>query len=183
MLSFQKICYLCMIVICYSCTKPIDVDQLDNASFDSSFILTLVHVNLKAPDFLDDLNQEIPVTSDVIQGPSLDDLHPYLKRVEFTVKTTNSFDRNFTLSILFFDENKNIIYTLQPVITVPLNSDELTYLLEIPEKDVNIIYSTYYFGMQMSLWNSETGDVIKFSDSSEFNLKSAMKLYFNLRKV
>jgi len=179
----RKITYFTLFILCFACTKPIDIDQLDDASLDSSYLFTLIHLELNAPNFLDDFNQEIPVTSDVISIPGLDDLHPYLKRAEFTVKTENSFDRNFTLNILLFDEEQNLIYTIQPVITVPSNSGELIHSLEIPENDINVIYHTRYFGMYMSLWDSDTGEIIDVSDTSEFSLKSSMKLYFNFKKV
>ncbi|MBL4745566.1 MAG: hypothetical protein JKY08_04295 [Flavobacteriaceae bacterium] len=179
----RKTSYLFLMVLCFSCTEPIDVDQLDDASLDSSYLITLIHLNLKAPKFLDALNQEIPVTTDMVSMPDSDDLYPYLKRVTFTVKTRNTFARNFTLNILFYDADKKLIYTLKPVIIVPANSGELTHILEIPENDINIIYSTDYLGMTMSLWKSTTGAVINVTDTSEFNLKSSMKLYFNFKKV
>lgn len=183
MITPTKISYFMLIVLCFACTKPIDIDQLDDASFETAYLFPLIHLELNAPNFLNEFNQEIPVTSDVINVPSMHDLYPYLNRAEFTVKTTNSFNRNFTLNILFFDEEKNLIYTLQPVITVPSNSSELTHELVIPEKDINIMYSTRYFGMYMSLWNSGSGEIITVTDISEFKLKSSMKLYVNFKKV
>lgn len=179
----KKISYFILFVLCFSCANPIDVDQLDDASFDTSYIFTLIHLDLEASNFLDDFNQEIAVTTDAIQIPSMDDLYPHLTRVEFTVKTTNSFNRNFTLNIHLFDENKELIYTLQPVITVPSNSSELTHALTIPENDINILYSTGYIGINMSLWDSASGETINITDTSEFVLKSSMELFFNFKKA
>ncbi|PCI04845.1 MAG: hypothetical protein COB81_02510 [Flavobacteriaceae bacterium] len=179
----KKISYFFLLVLCFSCTEPIDVDQLDDASLDTSYMFTLVHLNLKAPKFLDEFNDEIPITSDMVSIPEVGDLNPYLKRAEFIVKTENSFNRNFTLSILFYDEDQKLIYTLKPVIIVPSNSDVLTFDLEIPENDINVIYNTRFFGMNMSLWKSTTGETIKVTDDSVFILKSAITLYFNFKKV
>jgi len=159
------------------------MDQLDDASLDSSYLFTLIHLDLNAPNFLDDFNQEIAVSSDMVSIPKLDDLHPYLKRAEFTVKTENSFNRNFTLNILFYDKDQQLIYTLKPVIIVPSNSSELMHVLEIPENDINVIYNTRYFGMDMSLWNSTTGDLIEVTDDFEFAVKSSIKLFFNFKKA
>jgi len=179
----KKISYFVLFLLCFSCTKPIDMDQLDDTSLDTSYLFTLIHLNLNAPKFLDDLNQEIPVTSDMMSIANLDDLYPYLKRAEFTVNTANSFNRNFTLNILFYDKDQKLIYTLKPAIIVPANSSELTHVLEIPESDIDVIFNTQYFGMEMSLWNSTTGDAIEVTDDYEFVLKSSVKLYFNFRKA
>ncbi|PCH78056.1 MAG: hypothetical protein COB98_01470 [Flavobacteriaceae bacterium] len=181
--SPTKITYFFLLVLCFACTKSIDTDQLDDASFESTYLFTLVHLSLKAPKFLDEFNQEIPVTSDMVKVPDLDDLSPYLKRAEFTVETENSFNRNFTLNIFFYDINKKLIYTLKPVIIVPAKSGKLSHILTIPENEIKVLDKTHYFGMNISLWHSTSGKLIKATDPSEFILKSSLKLVVNLNKA
>jgi hypothetical protein len=172
-----------VILFLMGCTKDVDFNQLEDANIHTTFISTLIYLNLTAPDFLNDLNQEIKVTSDFIDPPITDDSKPYLEKVEFTVITKNTFNRNFKLSITFYDAFGAPIYVLQPIINVPENSSELTTMIEIPKQDIAIIYNTKYFGFTVFLSPSTDGSVISISDTSRFDLKSSAKLFFNYRKI
>ncbi|MFO7673434.1 MAG: hypothetical protein R6V74_06990 [Lutibacter sp.] len=172
-----------VILFLMGCTKDVDFNQLEDANIHTTFISTLIYLNLAAPDFLNDLNQEIKVTSDFIDPPITDDTKPYLEKVEFTVVTKNTFNRNFKLSITFYDAFGAPIYVLQPIINVPENSSELTTMIEIPKQDIAIIYNTKYFGFTVFLSPSTDGSVISINDTSRFDLKSSAKLFFNYRKI
>ncbi|NEW78299.1 MAG: hypothetical protein GZ086_02500 [Gelidibacter sp.] len=132
---------------------------------------------------MNDFNQEIRFTSDFIEPPIIDESKPYLEKVEFTVITKNTFNRNFKLSITFYDAFGAPIYVLQPIINVPENSPELTKIIEIPKSDIPFIYNTKYFGFTIFLSPSNDGSVISISDTSKFDLKSSAKLFFNYRKI
>jgi len=166
-----------------SCTKDVDFDQLDDANIHTSYIATLVHLNLLAVKFLDEFNLEIEFTQDVIQPPIQDESEPYLEKVEFTVITENTFDRNFTFTVVFYNEFSEPIYFLQPVIIVPANSSELTTIIEIPQSDIHFLYDTQYFGFSIVLSPSTDGSVLSVSDTSMLDLKSSVKLFFNYRKL
>lgn len=165
------------------CTKDVDFNQLDDANIHSTFISTLIYLNLTAPDFLNDFNQEIKVTSDFVEPPITDETKPYLEKVEFTVITKNTFNRNFKLSITFYDALGTAIYVLKPIINVPENSSELITMIEIPKADIHYIYNTRYFGFTVLLSPNTDGSVILISDTSKFDLKSSAKLVFNYRKI
>jgi hypothetical protein len=183
-MRFKKIASTILIILLFQgCTKDIDFNQLDDANIYTTFISTLIYLNLTAPDFLDDLNQEIRFTSDFIDPPITDETKPYLEKVEFTVITKNTFNRNFKLSITFYDVFGAPIYVLQPTINVPENSSELTTIVEIPKPDIPFIYDTKYFGFTILLSPSTDGSVISISDTSKFELKSSAKLFFNYRKI
>ena len=166
-----------------SCTKEVDFNQLDDANIHSTYISTLVYLNLTAPKFLNEFNQEINVTSDLIEAPITNESKPYLEKLEFTVKTKNSFNRNFTLSIVFYDALRRPVYTLQPIVNVPENSSEITTIIEIPNEDISVIYDTQYFGFHFLLLPSADGSVISINDTATLELKSAAKLFFNFRKI
>lgn len=172
-----------IILFFQGCTKDVDFDQLDDANIHSTYIATLIYLNLTAPDFLDDLNREIAITTDLVQAPINNDSEPYLEKVEFTVITENTFSRNFKLSITFYDEFNAPIYVLQPIINVPENSSKLTTNIEIPKQDIPFIYDTKYFGFTILLSPSTNGSTISKTDPSAFNLKSSAKLFFNYRKI
>ncbi len=165
------------------CTKEVDFNQLDDANIHTTFISTLVYLNLTAPDFLNVINQEIGVTSDFIEAPITDDSRPYLEKVEITLITENTFDRNFKLSVIFYDAFGAPIYVLQPIINVPKNSPKLTTIVEIPIEDIPVIYNTKYFGITILLSPSADGSIISVNDTSTLGLKSSAKLFFNYRKI
>jgi len=167
----------------HSCTKDVNFNQLDDANIYSTYLVTLVHLNLTATKFLDDLNNEIVFTEDIIQAPIADDSKSYLEKVEFTIVTNNTFNRDFTLNIIFLNEFKEPIYHLQPVIIVPANSLELTTIIEIPLEDIPVIYETEYYGFTLELSPSADGSVISGSDTTTIDLKSSVKLFFNYRKI
>lgn len=172
-----------VILFFQGCTKDVDFNQLDEVNVHSTVIATLIYLNLTAPDFLDDFNQEIAVTTDFIEPPITDDSRPYLEKVAFTVITENTFNRNFRLSITFYDAHNVPIYVLQPIINVPENSSKLTTIVEISKQDIPLIYDTKYFVFTIFLSPSATGSTISINDTSTFNLKSSAKLFFNYRKI
>ncbi|MDF1517901.1 MAG: hypothetical protein RQ864_08290 [Lutibacter sp.] len=172
-----------IILFFQGCTKDVDFNQFDDAKIHSTYITTLIYLNLTASDFLDDFNREIAVTTDLVQAPISNDSEPYLEKVEFTVITENTFSRNFKLSITFYDVFNAPIYVLQPIINVPENSSKLTTIIEIPKQDIPSIYDTKYFGFTILLSPSTNGSTISINDISTFNLKSSAKLFFNYRKI
>lgn len=172
-----------VILLFQSCTKEVDFNQLDNINIHSTYISTLVYLNLTAPKFLDKFNQEINVTSDLIEAPITDESKPYLEKLEFTIKTKNSFNRNFTLSIIFYDEFRKPIYMLQPIINISGSSPEMTTVIEIPKEDISVIYNTQFFGFHISLLPSADGSIISLYDSATLDLKSSAKLFFNHNEI
>lgn len=171
-------------VICFflqSCTKPVDFDQIDDAEIEANYILTQVYFNLGASDFLDDNGNEINFQLDAIQAPISDAAQEYLDRIEFTVVTENSFDREFNIEIVFFDENLNPIYFVRPIINVLPNSKETTITIEIPNDEIEVLFNTEYFSFFIQLLPSTNGSVILPTDSSELIFKSYVTLFFNYK--
>lgn len=183
MKSIKIIAILLVILFFQGCTKDVDFNQLDDANIHSTFIATLIYLNLTAPDFLDDFNQEIGITTDFVDPPISNESKPYLEKVEFTVITENTFSRNFKLNITFYDAFGAPIYVLQPFINVPENSTKLTTIIEIPKQDIPYIYNTKFFGFVILLSPSTDGSSISINDTSTFDLKSSAKLFFNFRKI
>lgn len=167
-----------------SCTKSVDFNQIDDARIQSEYIVTLVNMDLTATNFLNNFNDEIPVSSDLfqIQSPN-NSAEPYLEKIEFTVMTENSFDRNFSMDFVFYDRNGQPIYTIQPTIFVTENSGKVTTVLEIPQSDIHTVFNTKYIGAFLVLYPSSNGSVLDINTSGNFNLKSFMKLYFNFKTV
>jgi len=182
-MNLKKICIAFVFLLSFqSCTKDVDFNQLDEANIYTTYLSTLVYLNLKAPNFLDEFNKEIG-TTDRIEAIITNDLDPYLEKVEFTVITDNTFDRTFMLQIIFYDEVETAIYTLQPTIYALPNTSEITTIIEIPQADIPFIYDTRFFEFQISLLTSSDGSELSIGDTSILDLKSSVKLFFNYHKI
>jgi len=179
MKAFKHVIILIAMLFFQHCTKPVDFDQIDNANFDAAYLFTLIHTNLTAPDFLDELNDEISLINDVIDAKLSDDLDLILEKIEFTVTTKNTFNRSFTIRFDFLNELNTAIYTLNPTIIVPENSVELTTILEISQEDLNLIYNATYIGATITLIPSDDDSGLDKNEASELNIKSSMKWFVN----
>ena len=179
-MRFSKIIVLFLLCsFLQSCTKDVYFNQLDQASVQPTYLVTLIYLNLTAPNFLDDFNNEIQFSPDIIRTPITKKAEPYVERVEITVLTQNSFNRAFTFNFVFYDGFNNSIYTLQPTITVPENSvATITTTIEIPKSDLSIIYNTQNIGAELILL---PGALLKISDKGTLNLKSSAKIFLNYK--
>jgi len=174
---------LVLVLSLQSCTKDVDFDQIDDASIHTTYIATLIHLNLNVPNFLNELNEEITFSQDLIQAPVPTETRSYLEKIEFTVLTNNTFERNFTLDVVFYNDNNQPIYVLQPQIFIPENSSEVTTILEIPEEDIAVIYDTAYFGFTLVLSQSTDGSVLSVNGTSTLEIQSFFKLFFNYKNI
>ena len=173
---------LITILLLQSCTKDVDFNQLDDANIYASYITTLVYFDVEATNFLDEYNQEIEWTSDVIESKISSASQKYLERVEFTVITENSFNRSFEINIVFFDKANNPIYQLKPSIQIEPNSSTKV-IIEIPQSEIDVIYNTQFFGFSILMAQSADGTVLSGEEAFKLNLKSSVELFYNYRKV
>jgi len=180
MQTSKHIILLLIYILLQSCTKPVDFNQIDDASIQSSYIATLIYLDLETKNFLDTFNQEIEFTADLIENPLNSSSKTYLEKAEFTVKTENTFNRDFTFHIVFFNEEGNQIYQLQEV-TILANTLETTTVLEIPESDIDVLFIAKYIGFVVAIKSSNDGSVILPNDMFKLHLKSSVKLYFNFK--
>ena len=100
---FKFLILLLLIIGTQSCTKGVDFDQIDDASVQTSYVLTLAYVNFTAPNFLNNKNEEIAVTSDFIIRKFDDSGKDYLEKLELTLEIENTFDRDFIFSLGFYN--------------------------------------------------------------------------------
>lgn len=170
---------LFLVIGIQSCTKDVDFDQIDDASIHATYIGTLIYLNLDVPNFLNEFNEEITFSKDLIEAPIPTDTRGYLEKIEFTVLTNNTFDRDFTLNVIFYNDANEPIYTLHPQIFIPKNSSEVTTILEIPKEDIGVIYNTVYFGFTLLLSQSTDGSVLSVNEGSTLQIQSFFKLFFN----
>jgi len=175
--------YLILTISLNSCTKDVDFNQINDASIQTTYISTLIYANFSAINFLDTSNQEITYTTDFIEAPIDKSTIKYLEKVEFTVITTNSFNRGFNFYFNFFNDAVQLVYILQPTINVEPNSGETTFILEIPPEDIQVLNNTRFFGFLVELTGSNDGSTLSGTEIATLSLKSSVKLFYNYRKI
>jgi hypothetical protein len=165
-----------------SCTKDVDFDQIDDASIASEYISTLVYFDLGPTDFLNSLNndEEIEFTTDLVKNPFNSSSKTDLIKAEFIVQTNNTFNRNFTLTIFFYNDAEEPIYELGKVFIMANSAEEET-ILTIFENDIDILFVAKKIGFAMEIEGSTDGSVILPTDTNSLILQSAVKLYFNFK--
>ncbi len=164
-----------------NCTKEVNFDQIDDAEINTSYILTLAYLDLFSQDFLTEFGEEILMKTDVIQGSLSGVTEKYIKKIELSVVTENTFDREFNVQIVLYDVAQTPIYNL-PEINIPADSGELFTIIEIPKEDIDLILNTHYFGFYVRMLPSNDGSLISFDDDSKLNFKSSMELFLKYKK-
>ena len=170
--------FIIALLTVFACTKEIDFDQIDELTIDNTLLFTLVHFDLKPQHLLDEKQNEISLIADEVEAPIKGDSQKYLEKVEFNVITENTFDRSMTFKIVFYNESNQLIYTIQPIITIPANSNTTSFVLEIPKDDLDLVFQTESFGFELVISDSLDGSQLSVNDPYRFKLKSSMKLYF-----
>lgn len=181
-IPFKITSILLMLFLILSCTKDIDIDQLDDVEISPTYLITLAYFELHAPDFLDSINTEVPIQVDVVQASMSDIPQEYLEKVEFTIETTNIFNRDFNAKIVFFDANQKPIYELAPIL-IPANSIELETIIEIPAEDIHFIFDTEYFAFFLQLLPSDDGSTISPDDDSYVEFKSSVQIFLKYSDI
>ncbi|MDV7185774.1 hypothetical protein R3X25_00650 [Lutibacter sp. TH_r2] len=173
----KTIFILLCILLFQSCTEDVDFDQIDDASIQTSYKLSLVYVDFEAPDFLNIQNQEIPYTFDLIQTTVEDSSQDYLEKIEITVITENTFSRPFTCQFLMYNAEGKTIYSLQPEVVIEPNSIENTTILEIPQEDLHFLFEAAAYGFIFEL--PPSANQINSTTIGTLSFKSSMELFFN----
>ena len=126
----KKILFV-LVILFVGCTESVDFAKWDDVEIDATYISTLIFLDLTASSFLNESDEEILFLSDLVEIPISDDLEPYIQKIEFTIITSNSFDRGFELKFDLYDALSNSIYTIQPAVHVAANTETQTFLLYI----------------------------------------------------
>lgn len=176
MKALKLITITLLLLTLFNCTKAVDFDQVDEVEITPSYLITLAHFELYAPDFLNSVNIEEPIQVDIIQASLKDVSKKYLDKVQFNIETTNVFSRDFNAQIVFLDAQQNAIYNLNPIF-IPANSSKLATIIEIPTEDIQLIFETEYFGFFLELLPSNDGSEITPNDNSYVEFKSSVELF------
>ncbi len=140
-----------------------------------------MHSNLVPADFLDDSNVEIPRVFDSLEVKIPQNKESTLERIEFTIETSNSFDRNFVFNVVFFNELNEPIYILKPDIFISANSTDIISIVEIPKSDIDVIYSTKNIGFIFSLESDPNGNTLSVDSPFSLSLKSFVRLQYSFK--
>ena len=126
-------------ILLFSCVRDTDFDQAEEVSLTPIVELNLIHFNLDAGEFFDDVNG-LPrlILTDTTEIRFLDDTETQesLLRADFQFLFTNSIARSFTTDFSFIDEQGNPTYaTTADVAVGSLNQPVETEFIEVVEGD------------------------------------------------
>lgn len=177
----KKIGVFLILMLLNGCVKDVDFNQVDDIEIKSVYIVSLVHFNLYASDFLDDDLNELTHLEDFvlprIKGNHIDDI----AKIEFTFNFSNSFSRDFLATVFFYDANDNVVYHLNPVIEIEKNTENVETVITVIPPDIETIYTATKAGFFIHLLSDEN-EVLTTQSQGDLNLKSSLTLYLNVKK-
>ena len=170
--------YIAVLLLCFSCVKEVDFDQFDEVEIRSVYIASLAFFQLVADDFLDDNFNEIQQLEDFVIPQLNTDSVDNLEKMEFAFEFSNSFPRDFFATVYFFDIDGNVIYKLEPDITILRNTKSIQTVITVEQPYISLIYSAYRAGFVMQM-QSDDSEPFTYDTDGELSLKSSLTLYLN----
>ncbi|GAB1307630.1 hypothetical protein KH5_03130 [Urechidicola sp. KH5] len=171
-----KYLYVAILFSFSSCISDIDFDQVDDIAIETEHLATLVYFNVDVNSFLDDLGNELLISSDTLELPIFNGPYNenYLVQVDFNFEVSNTFDRDFEYQYEFLDEFYNEVYEFSPVI-VPSNINNYQQVQTI-NSDIEDVLQTKYVVLNSRLYPGNTP--LSSADPWIINFKSAVRLYY-----
>ena len=124
-------------ILLFSCVRDTNFDQAEEVILTPIVELNLIHFDLEAGEFFDDVNNLPRLTLiDTTEIRFLDDTETQesLLRAEFQFLFTNGIERNFTVDFIFIDEQGTPTYTTSVLVeSGGLNQAIETEFIEIIE--------------------------------------------------
>lgn len=172
----KTISFLCILLL-FSCTEKLDFNQLDDYELTPVFTSSLAYFTILPIQFYDSTG-----TIEQTEVTDLSDFRVFensflknnLIKLDFNVEVKNEFDREFTISVEFLDDNENITYQFQ-AINISANNLDYKYLEEIDVLVNANIKNTTKVKIKAEIESSTTP--LNINDTSEFEFKSAVTLH------
>lgn len=159
-----------------SCISDVDFDQVDDIAVETEHVISLVYFDADVNSFLDDLGNELLVSSDTLELPIFDGPYNenYLVQIDFNFEISNTFDREFEYQYEFLDEFYNEVYEFAPV-TVPSNISNYQEVQTI-NSNIEDVLLTKFVVLNTRLANGNAP--LDPSQPWNINFKSAARLYY-----
>ncbi len=168
--------FLVFLLTLSSCIKHVDFDQIEDFSATPIIESSLVHYSLTQADFFDLVNSvEIVTPITDTSGFTVFDnkfVQENLVKTRLNFEISNEFNREFTVNIVFLDDNDKETYVFKPII-VQKNKLDGKYSEEIAISGNTLFLSTTKMSVSITLSPSSDGSVIDPTTQQTIELKSS----------
>jgi hypothetical protein len=115
---FAFIGLLSLLIFTNSCSSDLDFNQINDAKLEPAYVANLSYFDLQAKDFIVN-GQEQDITFDAQNFDVFRDKYfkSYLKKADFLFEVENTIARSFSIDIVLFDQNDQVLYVKR--ITIP----------------------------------------------------------------
>lgn len=173
--------FLVVLFLVQGCTKEVDFDQIDELEIQSKYIAALTYFDLFPSDFLDEEQNEISQIEEFIVTGLRAENQEYIEKLEFRFQFSNSFSRDFSATVLFFDTAGKVVYQLEPTIDVMRNTNEVATVISVVQPDIEAIYNAYRAGFFIELKPDQT-ESLTIDSPGILNLQSSLTIYLKIKK-
>jgi len=106
-----------LIIFNASCSSDLDFNQVNDAKLEPTYIANLSYFDIQAKDFFVN-GQEQDIAFDAQNFDVFRDKYfkNYLKKAEFFFEIENTIARSFSIDIILFDQNDQVLYVKRLVI-------------------------------------------------------------------
>lgn len=162
-----------------SCIEDVDFYQIDDIELYTDHNVSLVHFNLDANNFLDDLNNETLLISDTVRIPVFAGPYSenYLIQADFLYRLSNSFSRSISIEYNFLDAYDNSLYLFYPINTPPF-TENLNVTQTITEAEIPSVLLTDKIVINILM--ASGGGNLDPSNGEHFNVESAVLLHYKV---
>ncbi|MAD96593.1 MAG: hypothetical protein CMB99_04620 [Flavobacteriaceae bacterium] len=170
-----------VLLVFFSCVKDVDFDQTNGFVLSPVYRSAFTYFTATPAKFFDPSGtvQQNSISDvgriDFFQNPTVAET---LIQMDFLVEARNQFNRDFTITIEFQDDNGNPIYTLIPII-ISANELNYTHTEVIDLRNNPQVFNTTQIVITAEV--QDTGTPLNPSDTSEFEFESAIVFYIEKR--
>lgn len=110
--------FFTLILFSNSCSSDLDFNQINDVRLEPTYIANLSYFDVQAKDFIVN-SQEQNIAFDAQNFDVFRDKYfkQYLKRADFYFEVENTIARSFSIDIILFDQNDQVLYVKS--LTIP----------------------------------------------------------------
>jgi hypothetical protein len=167
---------LALLFLCFSCTKAVDFDQINDFEISPVFESSIVFFNSDVNSFIEN-GVEVSLIRDFVEIDIFNSstINDNLTKVDLVFETENSLPRDFLFVVDFLDENRsnlNISYSFETTEASP-------HIKTFEGIDLEILKNTSILSFTLTMLD---GTPINSTTVGSISLKSKGVFYFNIEK-
>ena len=161
-----------------SCVDDLDFDQINDYSVTPEFTTALTFFKILTFQFFNSAGIQESERTDITDLRIFD--NSYVKdkliKLDFNIDIKNEFDKVFIIQIEFLNQNNSLTYRFKEII-ISANDLDFNFLEEIDVNSNQNVKNTSKVRINVKLANPLLP--IDPNDTTELELKSSLKLYFD----